>query len=135
MKLLFSNKYSETTVAIALFMLRAASGVLMIPHGYMKIQNFAKFSPGFIDPFHVGSNLSLSLTIFAELFCSVLIIVGLFTRLAAIPLIITMCVALFIAHHGELFGDGEHSALFLAIFLTVLIMGPGKYSLDRMIRK
>ena len=60
---------------------------------------------------------------------------GLFTRLAAVPLIITMCVALFMAHSGQFFGDGQTAALFLGIFLAILLLGPGKVSLDRFLGK
>jgi putative oxidoreductase len=78
----------------------------------------------------LGSSVSLSLTIFAELFCALLIVIGLFTRLATIPLIVTMCVALFKAHNSDFFGEGEMAALYLGAFITILLTGPGKYSVD-----
>ena len=135
MKKLISTRYSETSLSIALFILRAASGAMMIPHGYDKLNHFSKYSAGFVDPFHIGISASLSLDIFAEFFCSILLIVGLLTRLATIPLIITMTVALFYVHHGQVFGDGERAALYFAMFLTILMAGPGKYSADGMISK
>jgi putative oxidoreductase len=107
----------------------------MIPHGYKKLLSFATKSSGFSDPFHIGGPASMSLTIFAEFFCAILIVVGLMTRLACIPLVIAMSVALFYSHHGELFGDGEHAALYLAGYIALLFTGPGKISLDRMIGK
>lgn len=135
MKKLLSTRYSETPFSIGLFLLRAAAGGLMIPHGYMKLQKFSEFAPQFADPFHIGSQLSLSLCIFAELFCSILIILGLFTRFACIPQIINMAVAVFVAHKGEIFGDGEHGTLYLAIFAALLFTGPGRFSLDKLIAK
>jgi putative oxidoreductase len=132
---LLSTRYSETSFAIALFILRVAAGAMMIPHGYDKLNKFSEMAPTFSDPFHIGSALSLSLVIFAEFFCAIFIIVGLFTRLACIPLIIDMAVALFYAHHGRIFQDGEKAALFLVIFITILFVGPGKLSLDKMIGK
>lgn len=83
----------------------------------------------------LGSTISLALVVFAEFFCALFIILGLFTRLAAIPLIVTMCVALFKAHDGQFFGKGEVAALYLAGFLVLLIVGPGKASVDGMIGK
>jgi len=135
MKRLLSTKYSEISFSIGIFFLRAATGALLIPHGNMKLQKFAEFVSQFPDPFHIGSQLSLSLSIFAELFCSIFIILGLFTRFACIPLIINMSVAVIVGHKGQVFGDGEHAALYLAIFIALLFTGPGKFSLDKMIGK
>ena len=107
----------------------------MVPHGYQKLMKFAAMSKGFPDPFHVGSTASLSMTIFAEFFCAVFIVLGLMTRLACIPLIIAMSVAVFSAHKGDIFGQGEHAALFLFGFVALLFSGPGKFSMDRVIGK
>ncbi|HVK46231.1 MAG TPA: hypothetical protein VM488_00275, partial [Pseudobacter sp.] len=61
-----------------------------------------------------------------------LVVIGLFTRFAAIPVIIVLCVALFSAHKGLIFGEGEMAALFLGGYLAILIVGPGKISVDGM---
>jgi putative oxidoreductase len=135
MKKLISTGYSETSLSIALFLLRAAAGAMMIPHGYDKLRHFSAYGPGFTDPFHIGGPLSLSLCIFAEFFCAILIVLGLFTRLASIPLIITMAVVVFYVFHGQIFGKAEHPSLYLAMFIAVLFAGPGKFSLDKMIGK
>lgn len=134
---LISSKYKEPAISIALLLLRLVAGfAMLINHGLKKITGFNTIlEKGFADPFHIGNKASLSLTIFAEVFCAALIIAGLFTRLASIPLIIAMCVALFIANNGEVFGRGELPALFLAMFLTILIAGPGRYSADKFIGK
>lgn len=135
MRKVFSTKYSDTAFSVAMLALRFGMGVLMIPHGFDKMKNFARYSKDFTDPFHVGSTVSLSLNIFAEFFCASFIVLGLMTRLACIPLIIAMCVALFIAHNGQIFGDGEHAALFLTGYLTLLFTGPGNISMDKLIGK
>ncbi|MCH5600759.1 DoxX family protein [Niabella ginsengisoli] len=111
---LMTSKYSEPSISIALLLLRVIAGSSMLMnHGLKKIMNFnAMLSKGFADPFHIGTKASLSLTIFAEFFCAGLIVIGLLTRLASIPLIIAMVVALFFAHGGELFGEGEAAGLF-----------------------
>lgn len=115
--------------------MRLAFGGLMIPHGYQKLMTFASKSATFSDPFHIGSAFSMGLVIFAEFFCAIFIIMGLMTRLACIPLIITMSVVVFWAHNSDIFGKGEHAALFLGGFLALLFMGPGKFSMDRLIGK
>ncbi|MBK7289513.1 MAG: DoxX family protein [Chitinophagaceae bacterium] len=135
MKKLFSTKYSDRSISLSLLLLRLAVGGLMIPHGYKKLLNFANKSSGFTDPFGIGGPASMSMVIFAEFFCAGLIVLGLLTRLATIPLIIAMSVALFISHNGQFFGEGEKAALFLAGYLIILLAGPGKISTDRLIGK
>lgn len=134
MKKLFSTRTSESAFSFAMLVLRIGTGsLMMINHGLDKLMHFSQKSGGFADPFGIGPTATLSLVIFAEFFCSVFIILGLFTRLACIPLIVAMSFALFMAHSGDFFGKGELAGLFLVSFLTILFAGPGKMSLDRLI--
>jgi len=136
MKKLFSTRTSESAFSFAMLILRLSIGSLMLMnHGLDKLVHFSEKAGRFADPFGIGSSASLSLAIFAEFFCAAFIILGLFTRLACIPLIITMSVALFVAHQGDFFGKGELAGLFLAGFATLLFAGPGKVSLDRFLVK
>ena len=136
MKKIFSTRVSENALAFALLVLRIGAGSLVLmKHGLDKLMHFSQKAGGFADPFHIGSTASLSLSVFAEFFCAVFIILGLFTRLACIPLLINMAVALFVAHQGDFFGKGELAGLFMVVFFTLLITGPGKASLDRFIAK
>lgn len=135
MKKLFSTRYSDKSVSFALLLLRLSLGGLMIPNGYQKLINFAAKSSGFTDPLHIGGPASMSLTIFAEFFCATFILLGLMTRVACIPLIISTSVAVFYSHHGQVFGDGEYAALYLFGYLALLFTGPGKISMDRLIGK
>jgi len=136
MRKLFSTSTSDNAFSFAMLILRLGVGSsMMINHGLDKLMHFAQKAPRFADPFHIGSTTSLSLVVFAEFFCAAFIILGLFTRLACIPLIIAMSVALFFAHKGAFFGVGESAGLFLSCFVTLLFTGPGKVSLDRFIGK
>jgi putative oxidoreductase len=132
---LTSTKYTTASFNIAIFLLRVGASALMIPHGYNKLVNFAKYKPDFINLFGIGSGTSLALAIFAEFFCALFLLFGIFSRLVSIPLIITMFVALGKAHNWEVLGDGEHAALYILIFSTILLVGPGKASVDGMIGK
>jgi putative oxidoreductase len=133
---IMSIKYTNAAFSFATLILRLGLGsIMLVAHGNDKLQHFSKYSSRFSDPFHIGSMTSLSLDIFAEFFCSCLIILGLFTRLACIPLIIAMSVALFYANHGDVFGMGERAALFLTGYISLLFLGPGKVSIDGMIGK
>jgi putative oxidoreductase len=136
MKKLFSVRTSDSALSLAAFILRVGAGALMlVNHGLDKLMNFGDKAGKFADPFGIGSTTALSLTVFAEFFCAAFLILGLFTRLAAIPLVIAMSVALFYAHKGRFFGDGESAALYLVTFLAILLIGPGRASLDRFIGK
>ena len=135
MKKLLSTKYSAGAFSTAVFILRITVGASMLNHGYSKLIHFADMQPKFMNFLGLGSTVSLSMVIFAEFFCSVFLILGLFTRLATLPLIITMGVALWKAHHFEVFGDGEKAVLYLGAYITLLLVGPGKASLDSMMGK
>ena len=109
--------------------------LLMVKHGFDKLTHFSQMASRFADPFHIGTTTSLALVVFAEFFCAAFVVLGLFTRLACIPIVIAMAVALFSAHKGDFFGKGEAAGLFMIVFLVLLVTGPGKASLDRMVGK
>jgi putative oxidoreductase len=135
MKKLFSTGYSTSAFNLAMFILRVGGGILMIHHGYDKLVHFNQYSQHFIHFLGMSAEISLSMVIFAEFFCSIFVILGLFTRLAAIPLTIDVAVAVAKGHDMDILGKGEHPALFALIFITILILGPGKISIDGMITK
>ncbi len=135
MSSLLSSKYSAVAVNTALLILRVGFGILILMHGFDKITNFNSLQNKFMNFLGMGSTVSLVLVIFAEFFCAILLIMGLFTRFACIPLIIAMCVALFMVNEGDFFGKGQASALYLFGFITILLAGPGRVSLDRVIGK
>jgi putative oxidoreductase len=135
MRALYSSKYSAGAVNTALLILRVGLGSLILKHGYDKLSHFNTMQDKFMSFLHMGSTVSLVLVIFAEFFCAILLILGLFTRLACVPLIIDLCVAFFIVKNGEFFGKGEVEALYLIGFVAILFAGPGRVSVDRMIGK
>jgi len=136
MKKLLSVKYTSTSFNITFLLIRLVFGAtMMVAHGYQKLVHFAERKNSFVDFLGLGSTTTLSLVVFAEFFCAAFIILGLFTRMAAIPLCIAMGYACFVTHHGDVFGDGEASLQFLSVFFLLLLCGPGKYSIDGMIAK
>jgi putative oxidoreductase len=135
MKKIFSIRASDSAFSIAALVLRVGAGSLMlVNHGLDKLINFSDKASRFSDPFGIGSTTSLALVVFAEFFCAAFIILGLFTRFAAIPLIIGMGVALFYSHKGAFFGKGESAGLYMACFIAIMLLGAGKISLDRYIK-
>lgn len=128
MKLLTRKPIS---VDLGLLILRLVFGIALITHGWPKFMNVIQGNFQFGNPIGVGPELSLILSAFAEFICSVLVILGLATRLATVPIIINMSVALLIVHSGDDFGTKEKALLFLAAFLTLFFTGPGKYGIDK----
>lgn len=135
MKKLLSTYYSAFAFNAAMLLLRVGSGILLMSHGYAKLVGFSQKKESFMDFMGLGSTTSLALCVFAEFFCALFVIIGLFTRVVSIPIVINMGVALFSAHQMDFFGEGEKSALFLVAFLTILFCGPGKASVDGIVSK
>ena len=127
--------YNKNAVDWLLFLLRLFVGLAIMTHGLPKLLNFISGEVKFMDFMGFGSKTSLFLVIFAEIVCAFLLLLGLFTRWATIPLIITMLVAAFMAHRAEPFSDREMSLLYLFHFFTILVLGPGRFSVDRMISR
>lgn len=128
-------QYHQGLFNFSTLLLRLVFGVLMMHAGYNKLVNFDTITPKFMNFMELGSKVSLSLVVFAEFFCSLFVIIGLFTRISLLPLIFTMCVALFKAHQGDFFGDGSEATLFLTAYTILLLLGPGKISVDGLISK
>lgn len=119
-----------------LLIVRIAVAAFMLTHGYPKLMKLlAGGEIQFADPFGLGMYFSLVLAVFAEFFCSILVGLGIGTRLAAIPLIVTMSVAAFIAHSSDPFGRKELALLYLVVFVFLLFTGSGKFSVDYFISK
>jgi putative oxidoreductase len=135
MRKLFSASFTNGAVHFSMLLLRVVFGAMIITHGWPKLMNFASLSHKFADPLHVGKATSLGMVVFAEVFCGVFIILGLLTRLAAIPLIILMIVAIFMIHAHDAIEVKEKAILFLTAFLVILFVGPGRMSFDGLIGK
>lgn len=128
---ILSTKISDTQLSVALLILRVTVGVLMAHHGYQKLNKFSEIEPNFIEFLGLSKSISLGLAVFAEFFCSLFLIAGLFTRFAIVPLVIAMGVAAFKAHSGDIFGAGETAFLYFAIYITLFLKGAGQYSADK----
>lgn len=133
----FSSKLAPNSVNTGLFLIRAVFGIMLCVHGWQKLTGFSSMADSFPDPLHVSHPVSLGLTVFAEFFCSALVVLGLFTRLAAIPVVILMAVVTYVVNrHEALTAPGhEMGILYLAAFVAILFAGGGRFSLDGLIRK
>lgn len=123
-------KNSSLTHA-GLAVLRIVPSLLMLTHGIPKLQKLISGNFEFGNPIGIGAAPSLFLAVIGEVICPILIIIGLKTRLATIPVIITMLVAAVIVHGADPIGVKEKALLYLAFFVCILLLGPGKYSIDK----
>lgn len=135
MKKLISIQYSDFAFNLAMLIMRLGFGILMIPHGYDKLVHFAQYKKDFMNFLGLGSGVSLALVVFSEFFCSIFLVMGLFTRLVAAVLLIEMFVVVFEAHKGDVFDTGEHGMLFLTGIIAIILLGAGKVSLDGILGK
>jgi putative oxidoreductase len=132
---IFSTAINSGTAHFSLLLLRLASGGFMLTHGVPKLQRILSGEWKFGDPLGLGPEVSLVLVVFAEFVCSILIMLGIGTRLATIPLIFTMAVAAFIAHGDDPFNRKELALFYMVVYAVLLFMGSGKYSLDKLISR
>src|SRR5579872_3779438 len=136
MKRFLSTAYSENAFNLAILVLRLTFGLMIcILYGFDKLMHFSNLRIVFPDPLHIGHQWSLVLVIFAEVFCGLLIVLGLFTRFAALVLAISLGVAAFLIHKGHIQALHEGAFLYLAAFFTILMVGPGRISVDAMMGK
>lgn len=134
-RFLFPSKPDDMRISLYLLAIRIFFGLLLMNHGVQKWGNYQDLSSTFPDPLGLGSHLSLILAIFAEVACSIGFILGLFYRLALIPMILTVGIAFFVIHGGDAFAAKELALIYLFVFILMYIIGPGRYSLDRILSR
>lgn len=116
---------------IGLLLLRIGFGGMMLTHGMPKLLKMVSGDFSFGDPIGIGEPASLVLAVLSEVIFPILVIIGFKTRLAAIPVIITMIVAAFVVHAADPLGTKEKAILFLIGFIAIALLGAGKYSVDK----
>lgn len=126
-----SSEENQRLADFGLLILRLAAGLTMASqHGIGKLQNLINGNIQFADPIGIGVTTSLFLAGMAEFFCAIAVSLGILTRLMSLPVAFTMFVAAFIVHANDLFERKELAILYLVIFLTLMLTGAGRYSLD-----
>ena len=128
--------------SVGLLVLRAGVGAYLMTHGLPKVLQAAggRFDE-FADPIGMGRTLSLLGAAGAEFFCALLVVLGLLTRVAAVPIAFTMGVAAFVVLGAEPYtstsaanaaaaANKELALLYLVATATLVFTGPGWFSLD-----
>jgi len=111
-----------------LFMRIAAAVMLLLIHGLPKLLNWSTELQHIEDPFGLGATLTLSLAVFAEVLCPILLILGVFARLACLPVLAVLLVALVVVHPDWSLEQGQFAWLLLVLFGGLALTGPGAWS-------
>lgn len=123
-------KTSSLDTDLATLILRLVFGGMFIYHGWPKLAGYEQMLTMFGDPIGIGTELSVILVIFAEVFCGLFILLGFMTRFAVIPVFITMLVAYFVAHGKDEFMVKMLPFVYLFLCAVIFILGSGRYSVD-----
>jgi putative oxidoreductase len=116
---------------VGLLLLRLWLGASMIwLHGWSKVMSLFAGKLSFPDPIHLGSTPSFLLVIFAEVVCSIFLVLGLWTRWAALVLAFNMGVAFFVVNAADL-AKGELAWLYFGGYLVLFVAGAGGISMDK----
>ena len=94
-------------------------------HGLEKVTGYNTMVEHFRNPLGLGTHFTLAYALVADAVCSTLILLGIFTRPAAVILFVNVLVALVFIHPWE-----ERLLLYNAFFAMIVFTGPGRYSLD-----
>jgi putative oxidoreductase len=117
---------------LGLLFLRVSGALFLLwVHGLPKLLNYSEQLKLIEDPFHLGVHVTLLLAIFAEVLCPLLIIAGMLVRLACLPILAVLLIAMVVVHPEWTLLEGQFGWLLLIIFTSILIAGPGRLALEK----
>jgi putative oxidoreductase len=117
-----------------LFLRLGGACLLWTYHVQRKLVSLDEEWLSFPDPLGIGHPSSLVLALISEGLCSFLVAVGLATRLASLPILISMSMVVVLLAGGFPDADLQSALLYSLIFGAIAVMGPGRLSLDHAFR-
>lgn len=131
----FKSLIGPYTPDLGLLFARLTGSLLLLHvHGIPKIVHYQQELQHIDDPLGMGRGLTLLCALFAEVLCPLLIVAGLFTRLAALPVVFLLAVSMFLVHPDWSIAEGQFGWLLVIVFGTIALSGAGRYSLDARLR-
>jgi putative oxidoreductase len=118
-----------------LFLRVAGAALLFAVHGLPKALHYTQELTRIEDPFGLGAQFSLWAALFAEVVCPPLIALGVGTRLACLPVIGLLLVALLFVHPEWSLAEGQFGWLLLIVFVTIFLCGPGQWRMQIFARR
>jgi putative oxidoreductase len=123
----------ERVSFLAPLLLRIAIGAEFIQTGLGKVQHVDKITAYFVELHIPMPAFNAVLVGWSELLCGTAILIGLLTRLATIPIIVSMLVAMMTAQKDKVFTldlFGLEEFHYLVMCVAIAILGPGRVALD-----
>ncbi|WP_296232484.1 DoxX family protein [Pseudomonas sp. UBA4617] len=111
-----------------LFLRVMAALLLLFIHGLPKLLNWSTELQHIEDPFGLGAPLTLGLAVFAEVVCPLLLMLGVAARLACLPVLAVLLIALVEVHPDWTLEQGQFAWLLVALYGGLALTGPGDYS-------
>jgi putative oxidoreductase len=132
-KQLFQVNRDSNMTSAGLLVLRLFVGLaIFLKHGIEKLTGYSTMVQHFPNLMHIGPHAGLAYALLSDGICSLLLVLGLATRPAALISLINLTVAFLLVHHAA-FLRNDHAELvlmYMGAVLTLLIAGPGRYSAD-----
>lgn len=118
------------SLPLGLLFLRVSAALLLLHiHGLPKLLNWSTELQRIEDPFGLGPTLTLAMAVFAEVICPVLLMLGVFARLACLPVLAVLGVALAVVHPKWTLEQAQFAWLFTVLFAGLAITGPGAWAI------
>ncbi len=123
-----AKTWADLSLPLGLLFLRVSAAVLLLLiHGLPKLLDWSVELQRIEDPFGLGATLTLAMAVFAEVICPVLLILGVFARLACLPVLAVLGVALVVVHPEWTLGEAQFAWLFAVLYAGLAITGPGDW--------
>jgi len=124
---------SERAKSLGVLVLRVLVGVsLFLNHGLEKLRYFSIMVNHFPDPFHITARASLAYALLSDAICSILVMIGLATRLSSFVILWNIAVAFVFVKYAALTSDvyAERNWQYICVYAALCMIGAGRFSVD-----